>query len=69
MEYIKTGKKKITKDASDEHTLKGVSTSKMLWVAVRRHKFGLVATYAVVLTVFYFVPFVPGEIVNLVSSI
>lgn len=70
MQYEKTGKKSASsKDAADEGILTSVSTSKMLWVAIRRHKFGLVSAYAIWMTIIYFMPFLPGEIISLIKSV
>ena len=35
------------------------STGRIVWHLVKRHKFGLVTGYAVVLTVIQFLPFLP----------
>lgn len=43
-------------------TLDKFSTRQMLWHATKRHKFGLTMTYAIILTVFYFLPFLPSLI-------
>lgn len=69
MKYEKTGKKTVSKDQSDEYVLKSVSTSKMLWVAVRRHKFGIVSTLAVLGWSLYLVPFWPAELVDWLGSV
>jgi hypothetical protein len=42
------------------------STSAVLWHLVKRHKFGLVVTYASVLTAVYFMPFLPDLLFSLV---
>lgn len=47
--------KKVSKEAKNS-VLTDVKTGSMLWHIVKRHKFGLVATYAVAITVLYFVP-------------
>lgn len=67
MTYEKTGNK-VNKDTAKNGTqymLKDISTSTILWTVVKRHKFGLVVTYAVVLTVLYVFPPAPDLIMSL----
>lgn len=66
MQYEVTGKK-LNKDSAKnalQYELKQFSTSTMLWHVVKRHKFGLVSTWAVVITLLYFVPFLPDLILS-----
>lgn len=67
MNYEATGKKvnKDTGKSAREYALKNVSTSTMLWAIVKRHKFALVSTYAIVLTIMYVFPPAPDLIMSL----
>jgi hypothetical protein len=42
-----------------------IKTGTILWHLVKRHKFVLVTTYAIVLTVLYMLPFLPDVLTNL----
>ena len=50
----KTAINKAAKEDLDQFT-----TGRIIWHLVKRHKFGLTAAYAVTISVFYFLPFVP----------
>lgn len=39
-----------------------VGTPSIFWYLIKRHKFGLVTTWAVIITLFYTVPFLPDLI-------
>ena len=41
-----------------------LSTSELVWMLVKRHKFGLVTTYAIVLSVLYITPWLPGLLID-----
>lgn len=72
MNYEKTPIKNNIKDAAKKsvhNDMDRLSTSAILWHVVKRHKFGLVVTYAVVLSVLYFVPFAPDMLTDILSSI
>jgi hypothetical protein len=64
MEYIETPVSgKVSKHAVKKEAVRvldNFSTSRILWHVVKRHKLGLITTYAIVLTVFYFLPFLPS---------
>ena len=47
--------------------LERVSTSGIVWHLIKRHKFGLVTTWALVVTVFYLLPFLPDMIMSLIK--
>lgn len=71
MEYEETKDKK-TKDTLRNVSMsavKGIETKYILLALMKRHKFGLVSTYAIVLTVILFLPFLPGEIIDLFRTI
>jgi len=70
MKYELTGKKtnKDSAKSAQEYELKGVSTSKIIWHLVKRHKFGLVTGYAIVLTALYIFPPLPDLLVSLVRG-
>ena len=53
----KVSKEAVKKQKTDQ--LDKVNTSAIIWHLVKRHKFGLVTTYAVVISLYYFVPFLP----------
>lgn len=53
----KVSKRVVSKEAG--RVLDDFSTSRILWHVVKRHKLGLITAYAIVLTIFYFLPFVP----------
>lgn len=61
----KMSKKDAKRIAASE--LNQFNTASMLWHVVKRHKFGLVAGYAVVLTVLYFLPFAPDLLFGLIG--
>lgn len=68
MEYIETGTKK-TKVTAKESALKElarVGTLSILWYIAKRHKFGLIATWAVVATMLVLCPPLPQIILGLV---
>jgi hypothetical protein len=71
MEYEKTGKKrnKDTGKNAAESALRGVDTKAMLWFMFKKHKFGLSVALNIVFAVFFFLPFLPGEIADLLSSL
>lgn len=68
MTYEKAGKKvnKDTAKNAEMHELKRVSTSTLLWHVVKRHKFGLVSTYAVLMTAVYIFPPLPDLILSMI---
>lgn len=70
MTYEKTGKKvnKDTAKNAQEYTLKGVETKTMLWHIVKKHKFGLSVALNIVFAIYFFLPFLPGEIIALIKS-
>lgn len=61
MKYEETPvkKSKVNPKSLALKELDRVGTPSIFWYLVKRHKFGLVATWAVVVTVFYAVPFIP----------
>lgn len=67
MTYEKSGKKvnKDTAKNAKDYELKGIDTSQILWHIVKRHKFGLVSTYAIIMTVMYIFPAAPAVIADL----
>jgi hypothetical protein len=54
----KVSKHAVKKEAGK--VLDNFSTGRILWHVVKRHKLGLITTYAVILTAFYFLPFLPS---------
>ena len=57
---VKNIQKKTVKNELDR-----VSTLTMVWFLVRKHKYFLVSTYAIVISVFYFIPTTPQFILSL----
>lgn len=53
----KVSKRVVKKEV--QRTLDNFNTSLILWCLVKRHKLGLITTYAITLTIFYFLPFLP----------
>lgn len=68
MKYETTGKKvnQDTAKNAKEYALRNVKTSTLLWHLVKRHKFGIVATYAVVLTALYMFPPLPDLLLSII---
>lgn len=62
MNYEQTGSKKIRKSAAAKESIKNVSTGAIIWALVKRHKFALVSTYAVVITLLYLFPMLGVEL-------
>lgn len=61
---VKNNKLNATKLALKE--LDRLSTTNIVWYLVKRHKFGLVVTWAVVMTVIFAVPTLPSILVSLI---
>ena len=71
MTYEKTGNK-VNKDTArnaDEYTIKSISTKTILATLIKRHKFGLSVALNIVFVVYFFMPFLPGEIVDILSRL
>lgn len=67
MDYEETPIKK-PKVSGNTLALKGlerVSTLQIVWYLVKRHKFGLVITWAIIITALYLVPFLPSLIIGM----
>lgn len=64
MKYEKTGSKinKDTVNGARDYALKNVKTGTLVWHVVKRHKFAIVTTYAIVLTILYVFPPAPDLI-------
>lgn len=56
---------KVAIDTTVGATLEDISTGKVVWALVKRHKFGLVSTWAVVVTVLYALPTLPLMVLDL----
>jgi len=71
MHYETTGNKvnKSTAKHAKENELRGISFTDILWVKSKQHKFGLSVTLNIVFGVFFFIPWLPSEIIHLISSI
>ena len=68
MKYEETPGKKASKKSVDKYQLETVSTKTILWHIVKRHKFGLVLTWAVIITVLYLFPFVPDLLFSAIKG-
>lgn len=53
MKYEKTGKKALNNDAVTEGVIERNPTLNTLWVLVKKHRFGIVLTWAVVATLLH----------------
>ena len=58
-------KVKLTKKMALDNGLGRVSTISILWFVVKRHKLGLMGTWATVATALFFVPSLPTMIISL----
>lgn len=58
-------KTKLNKKQVLDYGLGRVSTFAILWFVVKRHKLGLMGTWAVVATALFFVPSLPTMIISL----
>lgn len=65
MTYEPTKVKPTSKSKETMHDLQTVETRKILWFLVKRHKFGLVITWAMVMTVLWAIPAFPTMITSL----
>ena len=63
----KTGSVREMKNKVSDNYLSKVSSSRIVWHLVKRHKFGLVATWAVFITITYMFPPVWDILGSLVS--
>ena len=61
---VKAIKSKVTNEMLDK-----VSTSRMLWHIVKRHKFGLVVTWGVIMTINYVFPQVWSILGSFIQSV
>lgn len=66
-QYLETAVKpsKVTKKRSAELEIDRLNTFEIIWHLVKRHKFGLVSIWAVIITVLYLMPFLPDVILSL----
>ena len=53
---MKTGSAKAMKKNAGDMYLQKISTSQMLWHLIKRHKFGLVSIWAILMTISYMFP-------------
>jgi hypothetical protein len=61
--------KTVSKDAVKKHkdeTLKKYGTWGLLWFVVKRHKFFIVVTWAVLVTIDHYVPFAKDLALNII---
>jgi len=57
-------KKTVSKDTAAKYELGRYDTGAIVWHLVKRHKFALVVAYAVVISVQYFLPFIPDLLLS-----
>lgn len=71
MKYEKTGEKvnKQTAKNAEAYSIKNVRTSTLLWAVVKRHKFGLVLFWAILMTSLYVLPSWPAEAISILGSL
>lgn len=71
MQYEKTGKKVNQQTAKNAqvYSLGSIDTKTILKTLARRHKFALSVALNIVFAIYFFLPFLPGEIVSLVTTI
>lgn len=62
MEANTTPKKQPKKSTKD---LEKLSTATIIWHVVKRHKFGLVSTWAAIVTTLYLFPTAPAALISL----
>ncbi len=70
MRYEKTPIKHNAKDIikkQERLTLEQFSTSRLLWTVVKRHKFAIVATWAIIITVVNLFPPLPDLALSIVK--
>jgi hypothetical protein len=65
----KVGNAKAIKQKATNEMLNKVSTSRILWHIVKRHKFGLVVTWGIIMTINYMFPQAWDILGSLVQSI
>lgn len=71
MQYEKAGSK-VNKDTAKnarDYSLNAFDSKDMVLALVKRHKFGLSVTLNVVFAVYFFLPFLPRELFNLISNL
>lgn len=67
MTYEKTPIKPTAKDKQTLFELNSISSGRIVWFLVKRHKFGLMTTWAAIMTLLFAVPTLPTMIVSLWS--
>lgn len=65
----KVGSSKAIKNKVTNEALNQFSTSRMLWHIIKRHKFGLVVTWAMLVTISYLFPPIWSVIGGMLQSI
>lgn len=68
MTYEKTKEKPTSKDKETMFELRHISSRKIIWFLVKRHKTGLLTTWAVVMTALWAIPQLPSIITSLFSK-
>lgn len=72
MSYEKTPIKGASKGTAKRSAIKvadQLGTSTLLWLVIKRHKVGLLATWAISVTVIQMFPFVPALVVSFFTGI
>lgn len=67
-EDIPVTKSKINHTKLSLDTLERVGTFNILWYIVKRHKFGLVSVWAIVITILYLLPFLPQVLASAITG-
>jgi len=65
--FKETGKKvnKDTASNAKDYELKRIDTTHIIWHVIKRHRFGLVSAWAVVITILYVFPPAPDLILSM----
>lgn len=67
MKYEKTAIKPTDSKKVTLHDMERLSTGVILWFVVKRHKVGILGTWAVVITLLYMFPPLPDILLSLVK--
>lgn len=69
MKFIETPKKDKPGKEAHNYVLNKYSTPKLLWFIVKRHRVGLLATWAILMTAVYIFPPLPDIVIGLLSQV
>ncbi len=66
---FKVGSSKAIKNNINDKALSQINTWSLIWHIVKRHKFGLVSVYAIIITALWIFPPLPDVIASLLRSL